>query len=156
MGESSKPAELDQMLTNFKTKPYTENAHIVITQQEVETPTVHTSDESIHLETDDFYDPNDDYQYDDEAVFTIDSDNESENDSDDDYIITDDDSDDDTIMVEKNYELIKVESDSDDDEVELLEIVSAKENTLPTVNKSRKRCHSPATNVRAKSQEEIN
>ena len=49
MGESSKPAELDQVLTNFKAKPYTENAHIVVKQQEVETTIMQTSEESTPL-----------------------------------------------------------------------------------------------------------
>ena len=34
MGESSRSSELDQVLTNFKAKPYSDNAHIVISQQE--------------------------------------------------------------------------------------------------------------------------
>ena len=142
MGESSAATEtLDQVLTNFKALPHpAENAHIVVTQQEVETPLKHTSEDDTPQETEDVYDPNDDHQWDEDAVFIIDdSDDENTGDDSDDDIITDDYSDDDTILVEKFYECIKVEdSDSDDDEIELLEIVSAKEDTPPTVSKSRK------------------
>ena len=71
------------------------------------------------------------------------------NDCDDDILVVDD-SDYDTILVEPTYECIKVEDDSDE-EIEITNTVSVKENTLSQVSTSRKRKeNSFVTDVRAK------
>ena len=59
IGESSQSTDLEQVLTNFKAKPYSKDAHIVISKDDLEVPAKYTSKDSILPETE--YDPNDHY-----------------------------------------------------------------------------------------------
>ena len=46
IGESSQSIELDQLLSSFKSKPYVNGAHIVISDEELEIPAKYTSTNS--------------------------------------------------------------------------------------------------------------
>ena len=69
IGESSQSADLEQVLTNFKAKPYSKDAHIVISQDDLEVPAKYTSKDSILPETE--YDPEDHYFDDTDEICVI-------------------------------------------------------------------------------------
>ena len=114
---------LDEVLDNFRASLYpAENVQNMVIEEEVDTPSKHTTEDNTPDEPKDEYDPNDTFIWDeDEAELII------------------DDSDDDTILVERVFEVYDVEdNDSDvieleeDNDIEVVKVVSAKED-IPTV-----------------------